>query len=141
MYIIVDFSPDFHNPFHFDNTQSGTFFAISYIKLQDAYASEANKVGTWQLIGYVAPGASKAGDDGSTTNFTYTGSVTAAADIAEFSKDGAWKAQNNVALNDCVKDQGYWSIKVEDASNGNSLKYTATTSCSALTPSFENIGK
>ncbi|WP_405328378.1 hypothetical protein [Fibrobacter sp.] len=27
------------------------------MKLQDAYASEANKVGSWELIGYVAPGA------------------------------------------------------------------------------------
>ena len=109
--------------------------------MQDAYASEANKVGTWQLIGYVAPGASKAGDQGTTTNFTYTGAVEAAADIANFSKENAWKAVNNVALNDCTKDGGSWSVKVEDASNGNSLKYTAATTCSALTPSFENIGK
>ena len=45
-------------------------FLRFYVKLQDAYASEANKVGSWKLIGYVAPGAKSAGDIGETTNFT-----------------------------------------------------------------------
>ena len=35
--------------------------AGTYLKLQDAYVSESNKIGNWTLIGYVAPGASSAG--------------------------------------------------------------------------------
>ncbi|MBQ3840852.1 MAG: type II secretion system protein, partial [Fibrobacter sp.] len=32
--------------------------AGTYVKLQDAYFSEKNKFGGWELIGYVAPGGS-----------------------------------------------------------------------------------
>ena len=53
------------------------------MKLQDAYASEANKAGTWKSIGYVAPGAKNAGDEGVTTNFTYSGLITEDVSITE----------------------------------------------------------
>ena len=115
----------------------------TYVKLQDAYASEANAIGGWKLIGYVAPGAAKAGDQGTTTSFTYTGSVTADQTIAISGADkaDAWKAANNVALNECKVNTGAWTIKVSDSGTGNSLKYTAETNCDELTPSFEKIGK
>lgn len=66
--------------------------------MQDAYASEANMVGGWKKIGYVAPGAKKAGDAGSTTNFTYTGPElnaenTTGINGAEVAQ--AWLAVNN----------------------------------------------
>ncbi|SIN81332.1 hypothetical protein SAMN05720758_0001, partial [Fibrobacter sp. UWB11] len=32
------------------------FLATTYVKLQQAYFSEASKAGGWQLIGYMAPG-------------------------------------------------------------------------------------
>ena len=113
------------------------------MKLQDAYASEANKAGTWKNIGYVAPGASAAGDKGETTNFTYTGSIAADVDIKDDMADqaNAWLASNNVALNDCKISTGAWTITVKAASNGNSLTYEATTACGELTPSFDKIGK
>ena len=113
------------------------------MKLQDAYASESNKAGTWKNIGYVAPGASAAGDNGTTTNFTYTGSIASDVDIKDDMADQekAWEAENNVALNDCKISAGAWAIKVKAASNGNSLKYEATTACAELTPSFEKIGQ
>ncbi|WP_297702085.1 type II secretion system protein, partial [uncultured Fibrobacter sp.] len=116
--------------------------AGTYVKLQDAYASESNKAGTWKNIGYVAPGATSAGVTGTTTNFTYTGSISSDQDITGMSAQAdAWKAQNIVALNECVKDQGSWTVKVEAASNGNSLTYEAETTCGELTPSFTKIGK
>lgn len=111
------------------------------MKLQDAYASEANKVGTWQLIGYVAPGASAAGSSANTTNFAYSGAVTAEADISNFSGANGWTASNRVALNDCGIGTGNWNVAVAAATNGNSLTYTATTACPQLTPSFDKIGK
>ena len=117
--------------------------AGTYIKLQDAYASEANAIGGWKKIGYVAPGATKAGDTGNTTNFTYTGSVTADATvaIAGANQADAWKASNTVALNECAIGAGNWTVTVADAGTGNSLSYTATTACDELTPSFSKIGK
>ena len=46
----------------------------TYISLQDAYAVEGNKLGSWQAIGYSAPGEKKS-TSGSmtyeTTNFQY----------------------------------------------------------------------
>ena len=125
--------------------------AGTYIKLQDAYVSESNKVGSWKLIGYVAPGASKAESEGETTNFKYKAGTTLAAngnDAAVASFDAVtWAAVNNVALNECpaqptaAADAANWKITTKGASNGNSLKYTATTTCSQLTPSFDKIGK
>lgn len=55
-----------------------------YVKLQQAYFSEASKAGGWQLIGYQAP------NGGSTTNFTYSGDITAAgSDALEAAKVGS----------------------------------------------------
>ncbi len=124
----------------------------TYIKLQDAYVSERNEVGTWKQVGYVAPGATKAGEQGATTNFTYSegeveGSLAQSTD--EIGK--TWGASNNVALNDCLAQTAHavttdhWVITLSNTSNGNSITYAATipggADCSQLTPSFELIGK
>ena len=111
------------------------------MKLQDAYASESNKVGTWTLIGYVAPGAASAGATGTTTNFTYTGSIAAETAIGEFQGGNGWTASNNSALNECAIGTGNWNIAVAANTNGNSLSYTASTACPQLTPSFDKIGQ
>ena len=115
--------------------------AGTYIKLQDAYASESNKVGNWKNIGYVAPGATAAGSQGTTTNFTYVGSIADDAAIGSFGGGDGWTASNSVALNDCAIGAGNWNVAVAANSNGNSLSYTATTACQELTPSFTNIGR
>ena len=111
------------------------------MKLQDAYASESNKQGTWKNIGYVAPGATSAGATGTTTNFTYTGALDADADISSsLSTADSWKAKNNVALNECTVEAVAWNITVKGADNGNSLTYEASTTCGELTPTFNKIG-
>jgi len=117
--------------------------AGTYIKLQDAYVSESNKLGTWTLIGYVAPGASSASDNSpSTTNFTYYGSVADATDISSGTDEAdAWVAANIPALNDCAAGTGKWSIEIKGNANGNSVSYDADTNCEQLTPSFKKIGK
>jgi hypothetical protein len=111
------------------------------VKLQEAYVSEANKVGSWKLIGYVAPGSTSASTAGQTTNFDYTASNPAidgdAADISGY-LDAlvAWTAKNRVALNDCaVSDDNKWTVSVKAATNGNSVTYTAAVSpnCQQLT--------
>ena len=119
----------------------------TYIKLQDAYASEANKAGTWKNIGYVAPGATAAGSSGTTTNFSYSGSIAADVNISSTMQDQAqaWLADNLVALNDCAAQTtttaagANWKIQVKAATNGNSILYSATTNCTQLTPTFANM--
>ncbi len=120
---------------------STLYSAAYYIKLQDAYASEANKYGTWKSIGYVAPGAAAAGSSGQTTNFDYSGAITEDNDVTAANNTEGWLADNRVALNDCAINAGDWKIALTAQTNGNSLKYTATTSCSELTPSFTKIGQ
>lgn len=125
--------------------------AGTYIKLQDAYVSEANAVGSWKLIGYVAPGAASASVEGATTNFGYLAGTTLAADGETAAVNGfsavTWAARNLVALNDCAAQASAaaaaanWTITTTGASNGNSLTYTAATHCAQLTPTFDKIGK
>ncbi len=129
--------------------------AGTYIKLQDAYVSESNKVGSWKLIGYVAPGAKSASQTGKTTNFEYVGGnpdvADTAADISDYSSaTKVWGAVNTVALNDCAiqaektaLDDANWSVSIVGNSNGNSVSYTAAVSgnCEQLTPTFDKIGK
>ncbi len=115
----------------------------TYVKLQDAYVSESNKIGNWTLIGYVAPGASSASDESpSTTNFQYYGSGTFTDGIAAIADmNDAWVAVNIPALNDCAANNGKWHVDIKANSNGNSVRYDAATNCAQLTPSFTKIGK
>ena len=127
--------------------------AGTYIKLQDAYASEANKYGSWMLIGYIAPGAKTSTETGVTTSFAYSPGDKVDIDKAEgvdisTSEVLVWVAQNTTPLNDCQKETaaakpstGHWTVKLKGASNGNSLLYQATvnTVCKQLTPTFEDI--
>ena len=116
--------------------------AGTYVKLQEAYASESNAIGGWTLIGYQAPGTSVA-SGGQTTNFTYTGALngnsTSTTDVTN-----AWKAAARVALNDCAKDSE-WRLKTKIASSTGVVTFEATLSaestCLTLTPNFKLIGK
>ena len=118
------------------------------MKLQDAYAAESNQLGTWQLIGYTAPGTKASSDSYSTTTFTYTGAISSAEALTEagVEKDNAWKAEALVALNDCKKNST-WVLKVTGKTNGVTYVNTITNNgggttadCEALTPNFTNIG-
>ncbi len=127
--------------------------AGTYIKLQDAYVSEANKFGSWYLIGYIAPGAKNASQSGESSSFKYLagsapaiGATTGVA-LADFDESKVWGAVNTAALNDCEipssvsLDNANWYIEAKAASNGNSVLYktTVTTKCKQLTPTFEEI--
>jgi len=143
------------------------FLATSYVKLQDAYASETNALGTWAKIGYAKPGG---------TNFNYaedasTLTVTCAAGKASSDKtkcddDGdvkgvvststyteAWSASNIADLNECTKGKN-WVIAATIGQNNNgsgdskvvagTVSYNATiasSDCEALTPNFTAIGR
>ena len=125
------------------NTKGNTFFinlfygisSIYYVKLQEAYASESNKMGGWKMIGYQAPGSATDG----TTNFSYTGSITTDAATTEAATD-AWAATSKVALNDCPNGSK-WNINTTIASATGVVSFTAqvASACAPLTPSFTQI--
>ena len=76
------------------------------MKLQEAYATENNKVGTWVDIGYKGPGSNAAaGSSSKSSMFTYAGEDA-----------GEWVATTTVDLNDCPKD-ATWSVST-DYTNG-----------------------
>lgn len=112
--------------------------------------SESNKIGSWKLIGYVAPGSTSASTAGQTTNFDYTAGETVAIDAATgtdiegFAKAATWQAKNRVALNECaIDDANVWTVSITAADNGNSVTYDAEVpaDCLQLTPTFDKIGK
>lgn len=122
--------------------------AGTYVKLQQAYFSESNMGGGWQLIGYMAP----SGDgESKTTNFEYGVGDIAASTSSDLSggKIG-WTAKNRIALNECkIPSTHSWQVKVSKTntaanSAGEDVAFESkalTAGCIALTPSFEKIGK
>ena len=120
--------------------------AGTYVKLQQAYFSEANQVGGWQMIGYMAPSGTKASE---TTNFKYKPGdvkVDEKKTVTTASTDKGWIAENIANLNECQAGEN-WSISLKlasDASKGADVVFTSAVNgagCKALTPTFENIGK
>ena len=125
--------------------------AGTYVKLQQAYFSESNMAGGWQLIGYMAPGVNSA-----TTNFNYHPgtdiAVGGSAALGTSAKLG-WQAANKVNLNECSGNGStyHWQINMTSGSattNGQAdVVFAATasasngTGCVALTPTFDKIGK
>ena len=123
--------------------------AGTYVKLQQAYFSESNMAGGWQLIGYMAPG-----NDSKTTNFTYDpGQIEVGASDALGSNKIGWKAGNKVNLNECQGGSNntpnyHWTVTLSLSSattNGNAdVAFAAAADhagCVALTPTFDKIGK
>lgn len=108
--------------------------AGTYVKLQDAYISESNNAGAWNLIGYKKPAS---------TNFEYTGSIADDGTVslaADASKDAVWKGVNTVGMNDCTPNSCTWQLDIA-ADAGNGAKYTATNGDASLTPTFDKIGQ
>ena len=121
------------------------FFASTYVKLQQAYISEAGTVlGNYKIIGYSTPG-----EGNKTTNFDYTEATRTWDDntvaLTTTNITNAWQAASRVKLNDCAIGQA-WSVSVAASStNAGEATFTAVvpigTGCDALTPSFTKIGK
>lgn len=114
--------------------------AGTYVKLQQAYVSEAAAYGSWKLIGYTAPG-----DNGSTTNFEFTAKALGGDDdSATAATNDVWTAKNKTKLNDCVSAEKNWTISTGAIGSAGQDTYTATVAsveCKALTPTFDKIGK
>ena len=119
------------------------------MKLQNAFVTETDAVGNYQMIGYQAPGS---------TTFDHTEpSVTWGADNTTMVNNVTsvvvtWQAKNKVALNDCAKDN-YWALGVKKATTGAGVEFSGgigTTAaaagsyenaCLALTSGFKTIAE
>ena len=106
--------------------------AGTYVKLQESYAMENAKVGTFAEIGYKDPGE---GNNHKTTNFDYSSKAAAT--------DGSWEAKNIVGLNDCTANNT-WNVATSYTS-ATGVLVTKTSSSNkakcvdALTPNFCKI--
>lgn len=115
--------------------------AGTYVKMQQAYISEAMAIGTWTIIGYKAPGTGN-----KTTNFTYDG-LKEDADgatnntVALTALTVGWQAGNNAKLNDCNIADDNWTVTVQGTGGASEATFTAATNCTDLTPTFHTIGK
>jgi len=114
--------------------------AGTYINMQDAYAVEALKVGSWAAIGYTGPGSNSA--SGSSSNvFLYTEGTATNGSTAY------WNAKPTNKLNDCNPSTATdkWTITAKNSSDsesgqGNVLyKAEGSTNCIGLTPSFAQL--
>ena len=128
--------------------------AGTYVKMQQAYVSEAMAIGNWGIIGYKGPGDNNAGSatggaSSETTNFKYNDAATGYADNTVDLATGitGLSAENIAKLNDCVPAVN-WTVAVAEATGetaaAGEAKFTATvanTGCSELTPTFATIGK
>lgn len=122
------------------------------MKLQQAYFAESLKAGGWTLIGYTAPGNGAA-----TTNFVYgIGGIAENTTANVSSETVGWTADNLANLNECAKGSqtagknnattANWKVSViQGAGTSNQeLVFTAAVNgagCTALTPTFDKIGK
>ena len=129
--------------------------AGTYVKLQDAFASESGAAGSWKMIGYIGPGTRVDSTESGTTVFKYLDkfagddSQTTMVGALSASDDGenGWVAEAKTALNDCdIASQWTINLKKGNATNsGSPIEYVAKnptdTDCKSLTANFENIGK
>ena len=125
------------------------------MKLQDSHAAETGAVGTWKMIGYIAPGAKTDKDNAElyeTTVFKYENKDFKGNDgettmLDQLSKTVGWTATAKTALNEC-EIGSYWSVSIEKAGTGSTVKFTTAITpagkakeadCKSLTANFGNI--
>ncbi|WP_296013922.1 hypothetical protein [uncultured Fibrobacter sp.] len=124
------------------------------MKLLQTYFTENNQIGSWNMVGYIAP------NSGETTNFYYGTGVALNTNSQNATNVVGWAADNRVTLNNCPKGNdvnsankvgataaAHWQILVSvNTANAADVTFqsvaantTTTAECLALTPSFESI--
>lgn len=110
--------------------------AEEYVKLQNANVAEKGNIGSWEAVGYKAPGERIDRKTARTESFTYY-------DPSEDGENEAWRATSNIALGSCPGGS-VWRILITgvDAETGN-IEYSAVPpedpACAELAPSFVQI--
>jgi len=87
-----------------------TVAAGMYVRLLDASRIEQHSIGTWNKIGYAAPG-----NNGQTKNFKYCqGEIDSDVDISNLGEGKiGWEAINTTRLNHCEK-YNWWTITIAE---------------------------
>lgn len=126
------------------------FMAATYVKLQQAYISEAVATGTWTVIGYKGPGdqttagTATGGSVSKTNNFQYSDATGFTDNSAALSTNKVGFTATNLAkLNDCAISST-WTMTVGEGSAAGEATFTPnvlTADCVQLTPNWKQIGK
>lgn len=125
--------------------------AGTYVKLQQAYISEAVAIGSWSVIGYKGPGdntnatGASGGATSKTNNFSYKDATGYTDNTAALNTSGkiGFTAHNEAKLNDCVPGD-HWTITVKSGTAAGEATFTPSTldqTCLQLTPNWNQIGK
>ena len=106
--------------------------AGTYMKLQETYAFEHGKGGSWHDIGYRSPAGNSLGI-ASSTNFTY--------DATGFYYD--WVTESTVNLNNCPKGSK-WFLNYSLSEGAHNIKFWTSSDnvigcIDELTPSFKRL--
>ncbi len=112
------------------------------MKLQEVFASEQNRIGNWDDIGYKDPSGGTGSSSGETQNFAYI-NLMSGEGIAAI---GTWKASSIVGMNDCMIGTEWTITSSYESSSGNVIaaagfaKNGDKCTISGLTPNFCKIG-
>ena len=104
--------------------------------MQDAYAVEADSVGTWAQIGYTGPG--------SNTSSKAQSAVFKYDEVAKSGENAGWSAKPAFAkLNDCETTEG-WTLNAQfqrTGTNQGNVGYKAAgdKDCTDLTPAWDKL--
>lgn len=117
------------------------------MKLQNAFVTEANAVGSYQMVGYEVPGSSTF-DYAEPTVTWDANNTTMVEDLSTALL--VWHAKAKIDLNKCAKET-YWSLGVNKGS-GSGVEFlgsigttesidgtTFTADCLSLTSGFKTI--
>lgn len=118
--------------------------AGTYVKMQQAYISEAMAIGDWEIIGYKGPGSEIDKKSSETTNFKYNDADSYDDHTVALGGTAVvgLTATNKAKLNDCKVDSE-WKVTVSgDAGDSQGVFKTDADDdeCKVLTPTFVTIG-
>ena len=113
--------------------------AGTWSKLQQAFLMEKPGYGTWEAIAYRAPGATLAGNVGTTNNFYYDDPDERYTGETVYD-DASWQATNVGKLGDCQEDSGIWLAGFANTTDDVPKATLPTaTGCAGLTPNFTTL--
>ena len=103
--------------------------------MQDAYAVEANEIGSWQAIGYTGPGSNSSSGSQSAI-FLYE-------EIGVSGHTAGWRAKPTSKLNNC-NTNNKWELAAQyitSADQQGNVGYAASGDavCTDLTPAFDKL--
>jgi len=101
--------------------------AGSYIKLQDAHVAHKDMIGSWNSIGFAAPGG------GTTSYFQYSGCISGDIDLESTETVIGLKIMSLTGLNDCPAGSNWAVSMVPTGSHVDYHQILSSVDCQPLT--------